>query len=81
MLGLHLVKELEDSSVEIIYGIDRAAEAMHQSFPVVIPGEMIGMVDAVIVTPVYAFDEIYTVLRKVYQGEILSLMELVTDAE
>ena len=54
---------------------------MHQSFPVVIPGEMIGMVDAVIVTPVYAFDEIYTVLRKVYQGEILSLMELVTDAE
>ena len=81
MLGLHLVKELEGSLVKIICGIDRAAEELHHTFPIVMPGEPIGVVDAIIVTPVYAFDEIYTTLRIKYDGRILSLMELVMEAE
>lgn len=81
MLGLHLVKELEGGPVKILCGIDRAAEALHQVFPIVMPGEPIGEVDAVIITPVYAFDEIYTTLREQYRGKILSLMELVANAE
>lgn len=81
MLGLHLVKDLEGSPVEILCGIDRAAGALHQAFPIIAPGEQIGDADAVIVTPVYAYDEICAGLRTKYQGEILSLMALVTDAE
>ena len=81
MLGLHLVKELENSPVEIHCGIDRAAEELHQTFPLVTPGEPIGEVDAIIVTPVYAFDEIYTTLQTKYHSKILSLMELINDAE
>lgn len=81
MLGLHLVKELEGGPVEILCGIDRAAGALHQEFPIVMPDEPIGKVDAVIITPVFAFNEIYATLRKQYQGKILSLMELVANAE
>lgn len=81
MLGLHLVKELENSPLEILCGIDRAAEELHQTFPLVTPGEPIGEVDAIIVTPVYAFDEIYTILQTKYHSKILSLMELVNNAE
>lgn len=81
MLGLHLIRELEGGPVEIICGIDRAAEALHQSFPVVAPDGLTDDVDAVIITPIYAFDEIYAALREKYQGKILSLMELVTEAE
>lgn len=81
MLGLHLVKELEDGPVEILCGIDRAAKELCQTFPIMIPGEPIGEADAIIVTPVYEFDEIYSTLRIKYHSKILSLMDLISNAE
>ena len=81
MLGLHLVKELEGSMVEIVLGIDQAAKEMQMVFPVVNPNEAIENVDVIIVTPVYAFDEIFCMLHKKYQGRIISLLELVTEIE
>ena len=78
-VGRTLLKELEDSSVSVLYGIDRNAEGMPMDIEVVLPNTSLKEVDAVIVTAVAYFDEIEEVLSKKMECPIICLDEIISE--
>lgn len=81
MLGLHLVKELEEGPVRIRYGIDRNAAQLQMGFPVLPPEEGLWEADAVIVTVIQEYEGIYRRLKEA-RGDlpVYSLAELIEEA-
>lgn len=77
VMGKHLAEELKDSEhVEIVYGIDQAADRMRFPFQVLKADEDLSDVDVIIVTPVLEFDNIREKLRKKLECPIISLAEV-----
>lgn len=76
-LGEALYKELENSSVQIMYGIDQNADATLGNLSVFMPSSNLERVDAVIVTPFYCYDDIYRSLHSQIPYRILSLEDVV----
>ena len=62
-LGRHLLAELQNSSVEIAYIIDRKASSMVARYPLHILGDDLPHVEAIIVTPVGQYDTIRREIR------------------
>lgn len=81
MLGLHLVEELKNSRIEIAYGIDQRAFEIQMDFPVYKSAEQTETVDMIIVTAVHEFASIRASLSRQYEGKILSLAEIVEEAD
>lgn len=63
-LGRLLYSELEGTQVEVIYGIDVKADEMRYKVPIVRPEQVKKEMDAVIITPICFFSEIYDCLYK-----------------
>lgn len=81
MLGLHLVKELEEGPASIRYGIDRNAPQIRMGFPVLLPEEELWEADAVIVTVPQEYDRIYRQLKEKRKSlPVYSLAELIEEA-
>ena len=76
MIGDTLVTELKGTDVKIIYGIDRNSESIYNEFDVRSPESHLDEVDAIIVTPVYYFDEIYENLKHKVSCPIISLDDI-----
>ena len=80
-LGKHLKVELEDSSVDVILCFDKRTEFLRLEKP----GEYIKCVysnlDAVIVTPILEYKEIRLYLKEIFDVPIMSLEELIAEAE
>lgn len=76
-LGEALYKELENSSVQIMYGIDKNADVTLGNLSVFMPSSNLERVDAVIVTPFYCYDDIYRSLHSQIPYRILSLEDVV----
>lgn len=76
MLGKHLLSELKDSDIELIYGIDRKGEMPHWGFPVYTLQDELPEVSTIVVTVQYEFPEIYRKLQGKTKAEILSIQEL-----
>lgn len=79
MLGLHAVRELENSPIQIKYGIDRRGKDIKQTFPVLREEDAFPEVDAVIVSVTYDFGEIYHTLKSRLNCPILSLEEIIME--
>lgn len=75
-VGETLLKELQDSSVEVKYGIDKNADNINSDINVVTPEGELKTVDAVIVTAVTFFYEIDESLSKKMDCPILSLEDI-----
>jgi hypothetical protein len=58
MLGMHLMKELEDGNIIISYGIDRRSGAINVPYRLYTLDDNLPYVDMVIVTVFYEYDEI-----------------------
>lgn len=63
-LGKLLYKELKGTNIKVVYGIDRKPEQKNIEIPVVKPSELKEGIDAIVVTPVYCFAEIFDLLKK-----------------
>lgn len=81
MFGNHLVKELEKSDIEILYGIDRKDEAIHSDFKMYRLEDNLPVADAVVVTVTYAFDDIKQKLGQKGIGTVISLLHIIEDLE
>jgi len=78
--GIRLFHELKDTSVIIRYGVDRAPQTRIKGLDILHPDEMKKEdVDAVIVTAVFAFDEIQKNLKNKGFSKIISLDEILYD--
>lgn len=76
-LGNRLCEELKQSDVEIVYGIDQSAQFAYSDLTVYSLEDELPEVDAVVVTAVFAFDEIRESIEGKVNGEIISLEDIV----
>lgn len=76
-LGVQLLLELKNSSIEIAYAVDQNAEDTVEGTLVYKPEDTLEEVDAVIVTPIYAFDAIKDTMKTKVSCRIISLEDVV----
>jgi hypothetical protein len=76
-MGNRLLDELKDSEVEVKYGIDKQADYTYADIDVVSPDEELDDVDAVVITAIFAFDEISEELGRNVSCPIISLEDVV----
>lgn len=77
----HFIHDLENSSVEIAYGIDKNISKGIGELEVYEIGEELPDVDAIIVTATFDFDNIKNQLREYVMCDIVSLEEVVFKSE
>lgn len=75
-IGERMLRELQDSSIEVVYAIDRRGANIKQSIPVYNLQEGLEDVDAIIVTPVYYFNQIEDELEEYFDCPIISFDEV-----
>ena len=75
-IGKHVVCEVEDSGIEILYAIDRSMAGFYGKIPVKKFEENLPEVDAIIVTAVYDFDAIEKMLAERVKYPVISLEEI-----
>lgn len=75
-VGKRLYDELKNSDIEIKYAIDRNADGICAEIEVFSLEENLPEAKAVIVTPVFYFDEIKEKLEKKVNSKILSLEDI-----
>lgn len=74
--GERLLEELKDSGITVKYGIDKNADGIYSVIKMVTMKEELEAVDAVVVTPIFFFDEIEQELSKKMNCPILSLEDI-----
>lgn len=78
-VGERVLDELKDSGIEVKYGIDKNAKSIFSDIEVYLPEDELPEVDAIIVTPVYFFDEIYEMLSDIVSCPIISMQDILQD--
>lgn len=76
-IGVRLLKELEDSGVNVKYGIDKNPESVDVDIKVFSSNDELEEVDAIIVTSTYYFDEIELNLKRKTKCTIISLEDII----
>lgn len=79
ILGEHLIREIEESDIEICYGIDARKTKIAHSFPVISPDQEFPATDVIVVSAIIEYDEIKEKLLKVTSIPVISLEELVAE--
>lgn len=74
--GERLVEELKDSDIEIKYGIDKNADKIYSDIDVVTMEGELAEVDAIVVTPIFFFDEIEEELSAKTDCPVISLEDI-----
>ena len=76
-LGKRLVEQLKDSKVEVKYAIDQEAGGEYLGINVLEKTDVLPAVDVMVVTAIFAFDTIQKDMKNYYEGEIISLEEVI----
>lgn len=80
LLGKHLLSELKKSQINVKCIIDINANGLNLEVPVKTPSDQFGEVEVVIVSNIHIFKNIESNLRKNYDGDIISLEDLINEA-
>lgn len=75
--GEILIEELKNTGINVLYGIDRNASSITSSVDVVSINDNFKTVDAIIVTAITFFDEIYKELSPKVDCPIISLEDII----
>lgn len=75
-LGENLYSELKNRGIKVKYAIDRKLMYFNEDLKVVSPDAELEPVDAIVVTPVFYYDEIKRVLSHKINAHILSLEDI-----
>lgn len=81
MAGNHLITELDKSSIEIVYGIDRLGDKFNFTFPVFPPVADLPEADIIVVSVTYDFTNLYNNLKGRFFGPIVSLEDVIDYVE
>ena len=76
-LGYRFIEEAEETDAVVKYCIDKNSGYGYGDIKVRNPEEDMEPVDAIIVTPFYAFDEIEETLKKKFPGRIISIEDVI----
>ena len=75
-VGRTLLNEMKGSRVSVVYGIDQNAADIYAEIDMVTPEDEFKDVDAILVTPIYFFDEISEKLEKKTNIPIVSIEDI-----
>ena len=78
-VGERLFQELEETGIEIKYAIDQNRNGIYKNIEVISPDEEMPYADAIIVTPIFYFDEIEKMMSKKAKYKIISLEDILYD--
>lgn len=78
-VGQLFIKELENSDITVLYGIDRNPEASDGMIVTMAPSDELKKVDVIVVTAIYYYDEIEEMLSRRIDSDIVSLEDVITD--
>ena len=78
-VGMRLLKELKNSSVEVIYGIDRNAENIYCELKIVTVDEVLPEADVVIVTLVKGYDKICELLSGKVNCPVIAIEDIINE--
>lgn len=79
-LGDRLIDELKNSNIEIVYGIDKSSNGISSELKVYSPEQVVDVeetVDVVVVTAIFAYEEIEDELYNQIDCDIVSLEDVV----
>ncbi|RKI43225.1 hypothetical protein D7V86_00955 [bacterium D16-51] len=76
-LGFHLMDELQDTEIEVLYAVDDGLCAHKVRTMIKHNCDDLPEVDAVIVTPIFAYDKIKVQLEKKLSCSIISLEDVI----
>lgn len=76
-LGNRLLDELKDSEIEVKYGIDKQADYTYADIDMVSLDDDLEEVDAIVVTAIFAFEEISDELGGITSYPVLSLEDVI----
>ncbi len=74
--GERLYEELKNTEIEVKYGIDKNAETLYSELDIYHVDADLEKVDAVVVTPIFFFDEISKGLAEKFDCPIISLEDI-----
>ena len=80
-LGNRVLEELKDSDIEIAYAIDKKSDYIYTDLTIKSLDDTLEQVDAIIVTPIFAYDEIEELLLERVDYPIISLEDVVFGVE
>lgn len=75
-IGKHIISELDGSDIVILYCIDRAKSGIYHKIHIKKPEDDFPEVDAVVVSAIYDFDEIESMLKEKTGCPVISLEEI-----
>lgn len=78
-VGKRIVKELKDSEIEILYGIDRSAESIYSEIKLVTINQTLEKVDAVVITLVDDFEDVYDKLSEKLKCSIIAIEDIINE--
>lgn len=78
-IGLRLVKELKDSSIEVSYGIDQNSDSIFAGIRVVKMDDVLADVDVVVVTVIKEFDAIREALLEKLTCPIVAVEDVLNE--
>lgn len=78
--GRHLIRELENTRVEVCCGLDMKVKGQYKNIPIHKPGKVEISADAIINTVLYDEANIVSNIKRYYSSEIINLSDLVFGA-
>lgn len=75
-VGERVYDELKNSDIEVVYGIDKNADSLYSEIEILHVNDDLPEVDAVVVTPVFFFEEIREQLCEKMQCPIISFEDI-----
>lgn len=80
MIGHHLISEVQDSSIHILYGIDGKGDAIKIGFPVYTIEDELPKADVIIVTVEHEYKTIREILKNKTECRIVSIASVIEGA-
>lgn len=75
-VGETLINELKGTDIQVVYGIDKNANAIYTDIDIITLEDTLDEVDAIVVTAITFFDEIEEILQGKVNCPILSLEDI-----
>ncbi|MBP2633276.1 MAG: hypothetical protein H6Q70_3904 [Firmicutes bacterium] len=79
IMGKHLLEELKDTEVKVLYAIDQNIQMVYPDIEIVSMKDQLLQVDTVVVTATYDYDDICTRLKAKVDYHIVSLAEILNE--
>lgn len=79
VMGKHLIEELKYTDIKILYVIDRNTQLLYPNIQIRSVDADLPLVDAIVVTATFDYEEIWTELREKINYPIVSLAELLNE--